>query len=210
LNFGPHELQLMILAIGFYLYDSSLLLYSDEAVLTSAGDRWSATLPNGRFLLRGRTLLILNPFFPHRPAFRLSGDRQRPGNGGAVTGWSGIPVLLRPLTPAVLTAGVALFLLLPLGLFSALGVWTVVVAVILLYGSLFVALTMLFRRRREFDLRGRRFAGFAFECIACPPFGVNMIRRFALATTVAEPFTAAAHRLLDAAALHAINGAHEP
>jgi hypothetical protein len=47
--------------------------------------------------------------------------------------------------------------------------------------------------------RNKRFFGFAFECLACPPFGVNMIRRITLADRVTEPLPVAGARLLDAA-----------
>ena len=63
------------LAVFFYLYDSTVLLYSNEAVLAcDSRRRWSAATGMAGFLLAGRTLCLLNPFTPHWPSFRLRWD----------------------------------------------------------------------------------------------------------------------------------------
>jgi hypothetical protein len=43
-----------------------------------------------------------------------------------------------------------------------------------------------------------RFLGFAFECLACPPFAVNIVRRITLAERISEAVPLAGVRLLDA------------
>jgi hypothetical protein len=183
-----------------YLYDSSVLLYSNEAVLTCDGKgRWSARTGFAGFLLAGRTLCVLGPFTPHRPAFRLSWDFNSLEPKSGQTQWSERARALNALMPTTLAAGLALFMVLPLGMFTALGAYAVIPALILLYGSIIISLVLVRRRRMLIAPDGRRFLALAFECLACPPFGVNMVRRSTLGLSITEPLPLAAARLLDVA-----------
>jgi len=42
MNLVPLEAQLLILAVLFYIYDSSVLLFSNEGVITPSWKNWSA------------------------------------------------------------------------------------------------------------------------------------------------------------------------
>ena len=191
-----YETELLALALLLYLYDSSVLLYSNEGVMTCARDgRWSASTGWIGFVLAGRSLCMLNPFTPHRPAFRLSWDFKTLPTGDP--GWTELVTPVMGVGIFSLIAALALFVLLPIGLLTALGAYAVVPAVVLLYGSIVWALIRV-RRRKILAHRGKRFVGFAFECLACPPFGVNMIRRLTLSDPVTEPLPVAGARLLDA------------
>jgi hypothetical protein len=192
-----YEIELLGLAVIFYLYDSSLLLYSNEGILTIDGARrWSAPPGWVGLILAGRRLCMLNPFTPHRPAFRLRWNFDILEPATADMSWSARAQELEALAPLTLTAGVALFVLLPVGLLSPLGALLVVPAVILLYASIGTALFQLHRRKMLASAGRKRFIGFAFECLACPPFGVNMIRRLGLAERIREPLPLAGARLL--------------
>ena len=194
-----YEIGLFGLAVFFYLYDSTVLLYSNEAVLAcDSRRRWSAATGMAGFLLAGRTLCLLSPFTPHWPSFRLRWDYnslvQAPPSP-----WMERAQESKVLAPTTLTAAIGLYVLLPLGMFTALGAYAVIPALILLYGSIIVSLYLV-RRRKILVAPGRmRFLSLAFECMACPPFGVNMVRRTTLACRTAEPLPLAAVRLLDAA-----------
>lgn len=193
-----YEIGLFGLAVFFYLYDSTVLLYSNEAVLASDIRRhWSAATGMAGFLLAGRTLCVLSPFTPHRPSFRLRWDfnslAQAPHSQ-----WMDRAHELKVLAPTTLTAAMGLYVLLPLGMFTALGAYAVIPALALLYGSIIVSLFLVRRRKILITPGGTRFLALAFECIACPPFGVNMVRRTTLGIGIAEPLPLAAVRLLDA------------
>jgi len=192
-----YEIELLGLAVIFYLYDSSLLLYSNEGILTIDGARrWSAPPGWAGLILAGRRLCMLNPFTPHHPAFRLRWNFDTLEPAIVDMSWSARAQELKALAPLTLTAGVALFVLLPVGLLSPLGALFVVPAVILLYASIGTALFQLHRRKMLASAGRKRFIGFAFECLACPPFGVNMIRRLGLAERIMEPLPLAGARLL--------------
>ena len=192
-----YQVELFALAVFLYLYDSTALLYANEAVLTCAGpNRWIASWGWSGFLIAGRTVCMLNPLAPHRPSFRL---RWNPGHietGSADVIWPDCTRTLQGIARPVVFAGIALFVLLPLGMFSALGVYVIVPAVILLYGSAVFALVRLFRVRSQLGMNRRRLWSLAFECLACPPFAVNLQRRISLSRVIAEPLPIAAARLL--------------
>jgi hypothetical protein len=192
-----YEVELLGLAVIFYLYDSSLLLYSNEGILTVDGARrWSAPPGWVGLVFAGRRLCMLNPFTPHHPAFRLSWNFATLEPATVDLSWPARAQALEGLAPLTVTAGVALFILLPAGLLSSLGELLVVPAVILLYASIGAALIQLHRRKILASAGRKRLIGFAFECLACPPFGVNMIRRLTLAERISEPLPLAGARLL--------------
>jgi hypothetical protein len=194
-----YETELLALAVLFYLYDSSALLYSNEAILTcDSAQRWSATTGWKGLVFAGRSPCLLNPLTPYRPSFRLNWDFDRLEPEAKDRIWNRRAQEFTGIAPFTVTAWIALFLILPLGMFTELGRYAVIPAVILLYGSILLALFQL-HRKRILAARGRRhFWGFAFECMACPPFGVNMVRRITLADRIAEPMPLAAVRLLNA------------
>jgi hypothetical protein len=84
-------------------------------------------------------------------------------------------------------------------MFTSLGPYAIVPALVLLYGSLLLGLIQLRRLGISATLGRRRFWGIVFESIACPPFGVNMVRHITLANRIHEPLPLAAARLLSAA-----------
>jgi hypothetical protein len=193
-----YEIGLFGLAVFFYLYDSTVLLYSNEAVLACDRRlRWSAATGWAGFLFAGRTVCLLSPFTPHRPSFRLRWDYnslvQAPPSP-----WMDRAQELKVLAPTTLSAAIGLYVLLPLGMFTALGAYAVIPALVLLYGSLGVSLFLVRRRKILIAPGWTRFLSLAFECMACPPFGVNMVRRTTLVCRIAEPLPLAAVRLLDA------------
>ena len=195
-----YEAQLFLLAVLFYLYDSSVLLYSNEAVLTcDRAQRWTATTGRAGLIFAGRALRVLNPFTPHRPSFRLSWNFHSLESSVSDRGWSERARDLDALAPMTLTAGIALYGLLPLGLFTALGAYAILPALAALYGSTLLALRQVHRQKLLVAFGRNHFVGFAFECLACPPFAVNMVRRVTLAKRISEPLPMAAARLLDAA-----------
>jgi hypothetical protein len=194
-----YEVELLALAIIFYLYDSSVLLYSNEAVFACDGTkRWSATSGWTGFVFAGRFLCILNPFTPHKPSFRLRWEFDALPEAKDPS-WSERAQRHSVLAPWTLTGGIALFVLLPIGMFTSLGRYLVIPALFLLYGSTLLALFKLRRSESLATLSRRRYWGLAFECIACPPFAVNMVRRITLADQIGESVPVAAVRLLDAA-----------
>jgi hypothetical protein len=192
------ELQLIALAALLWLSDSALLLYADEVVFSCRGrSGWRVSTGLRRFLIRGRQLCLLNPFAFYRPSVRLRWNiHAAEEDTQADTAWSSELHRFSVAAPCSVTAFVGLFVLLPLGLFTPLGARAILPAVVLVYGCIAAALLVIRLRCRMPAFSKLQFAGFAFECLACPPFGISTVRRAALRTQVSEPLTHAAVRLL--------------
>lgn len=171
------EVLLMLVAAGLYLYDSALLLHINEGVVTpKRGGGWRVRFGSSHLSFRGKELYVPSPFLPHRPGFRLLWDLpSRSMEARSV--WKARRELFKPVVPLVWAMAFALFVLLPLGLFSVLGDWILLLALAVLYLGSAGALLWLGTRRRQLGMSARQFGILAFELLACPPFAVNVIRR---------------------------------
>lgn len=189
------EVLLMALAIGLYLYDSALLLHFDEAVLVPAGrSRWLVRFGSDKLRLMGKELLLPNPLLPHRPLYRLSW-RIPPVPAALDDQWAARRTLFKRLAPLAWGMALALFVLLPLGLFTWLGTPLLLAALLLLYINTVVALSWIARNRTRLGLSRKHLTLLAFESLVCPPLALNLIRRISLAMPVREDLMVAAERL---------------
>jgi len=188
------EVALMLLALGLYLYDSALLLHINEGVITPRRGGWRLRFGSSHVTLRGRELYLPSPFLPHRPGFRLLWHL-RPGATDAPDTWEARRKLFRPVAPLVWAMACALFVLLPLGLFSFLGDWVLLLAVALLYAGIAGALLWLAMKRKELGLSARQLGSLAFELVACPPFAVNVVRRVSVEMPLDADLALAARQL---------------
>ena len=185
----------MALAIGLYLYDSTVLLYFDEGIVLPAGrDRWLVRFGSGNVRLMGKDLFLPNPLLPHRPLYRLSW--RIPALPARADGkWQERRALFRSLAPMTWGMALALFVLLPLGLFSRLGEPMLLAALVLLYLSILAALSWVAFHRVRLPLPAKMLVLLAMECLVCPPFALNLVRTISLAMPVAEDLAVAARTL---------------
>ena len=187
----------MAFVIGLYLYDSTLLLYANEGILTLAGNsKWSVTFGSRSYQILGKDVFIPNPFLPHRPMFRLSWSFEGKAPKGDER-WLDHVSAIRPLMPLVWCMAVALFVLLPLGFSTTLGDRMLLAAITLLYSCIIAALGWIWFKRPAFKLSGKRFAILAFEVLVCSPFALNLIRKVSLELPVGEDLVQAGARLMD-------------
>ncbi|MEO8808294.1 MAG: hypothetical protein ABI433_19605 [Burkholderiaceae bacterium] len=183
-----------------------MLLAGNEAVLRRGWrGRWQARFGALRWRLGSREPYLPNPFTPHRPQFRLAWRFDGLGARSMAAQPVQVPPELASLTPFVCGSWLSLFVLLPLGLFTNLGSAFVVAAIVALYLSTTAALLRLWRLRKGLKLSNRQFSQITFESLACPPFGINLIRRLCARLRGAEDFVSAAERLLEPADLHELH-----
>ncbi|MBL8532534.1 MAG: hypothetical protein JNL33_01660 [Betaproteobacteria bacterium] len=188
------EVLLMAAILGLYLYDSAQLLYRNEAVLIPAGQNdWIVGFGSEHLGVLRKELYIPNPLLMHRPMFRMSWQLE--GNDAA-TSLAQPPVrAFFPLAPLVWSMAIALFVFLPVGFFTRLGEPVLLLALVLLFTSILLALAWTWAHRGELQLSARRFLGLAFESLVCPPFALNLIRHLSMATPMSEDLIHAARRL---------------
>ncbi len=189
------ELLLMAVAAGLYVYDSSLLLYSNEGILTRKGRRdWHVSFGSNQFRLMGKEVYVPNPLFPHRPLYRLLWDAQRePGTVDA--SWDARGALFRPLMPLVWGMAVAAFVLLPLGFFTRLGEPMLIAALVVLYLNIIATLTWLGINRSAYGLSRQRLLVLAFESLVCSPLALNLIRKVSAGIPISEDLVTVAQQL---------------
>lgn len=191
------EVWLVVVALGFYLWDGCLLLTADEGLLTPDGAGWRVILGHPDLRLGRRHLVILGPLSFLRPVYRLGWDLAGAGTkAGEERECPPPPLPTMPVTaglalklPLVMLA-LGLYLLLPLGLFTALGSWGLGLALGFIYVSLVALLVWLWRQRLALGLSPRTCLGWALEYLCCPPFALNLWRRLSLAQSVAQPVAA--------------------
>lgn len=191
------EAALVLLAWALYLFDSARLLAANEAVLRPHGAGWRAAFGSLRWKIRGKEPYLPNPWTPHAQMYVLRWDWARPGGSAALAPRPE----LRVFAPFVLFSGICLLVVMPLGFATRLGSVVAVAAVVAMYLSNLAALAVLVHRRKRLGLGGRQTVGLVVECLACPPFAINLVRRLCALRPLKDDFVAASTRLLPAAVL---------
>ncbi len=199
-----YETWFGLVVAALYLKDALLLLRPDEAVLEHAGrGRWEARFGARHWKLAGREVWLPNLFTPHRAVFRLSWRMEGEAPAAPAAQQVAVPRELQRLAPFVWVAWAALFVLLPLGLYTRAGSALTLAAIVLLYANNLVALGLAYRWRERLGIGRRPLLQTALECLACAPYSVNLVRRLCSLMPVREDFVQAADRLLDAESLEA-------
>jgi hypothetical protein len=185
-----------------YLYDSALLLAANEALLAPGRKgRWHALFGAQGFQVRGKEPLLPNPLLPHRPLYRFSWDTA--GLTGPSEPWSAAHDRYAILAPSVWLMLAALFILIPMGLLSSLGSFAIVAGLVVFYANAMLALTLVWLKRVEYQVSGKRLAALAFESLSCPPFALNLVRHLSLGSQARADFATMVEQYLSGAERHA-------
>jgi hypothetical protein len=178
------EILLPLVALACYLFDSSLLLYSNELVYGRHRDEWRHDVASP-VVLFGRQLWLPNPLFPERPSFRIhwtATDARPEGEDLEALG-----VFLRALRPLALPIQGMLWLLigLPIELWcfgAGLGLLALFATFYLLIG---LSLGYIYYQRRSLGLSRRGFLSLSLDVLACAPFAINLVRKLCLRRSLA-------------------------
>jgi hypothetical protein len=172
-----NNLLLFMGAVGFYIYDSAMLLYNDELVLHVDRYGWKVMADSG-FAVRGRRLVVPNPLLPHQALFRvhwatITTDKSREH----VAGLTHFVNSLREMRSGMLLL-LGLFVLgLPLALFIFKSPEVLLACLGAIYIMVAVLLIRLYQHRRVFELSEKAFASLAIEALLCTPLALNLVRK---------------------------------
>ncbi len=196
------EIALMLVLVGLYLYDSLLLLETNQAVVIRCWRNWGFGFGAQRWRLAGKEPYLPNPLTPWRRLYVLRWDMvvtQREAEAKAVEDPLPTRHQLDALTLPMTGIAAALFLLLPLGFFSSAGLLALVAAVIIFYVSTLLALWLAYRMRAagELQVSSKSFGALAFQSLICPPFALNLVRKLSMKTADSPDFLATANVLFD-------------
>lgn len=174
------EVALPLGAIAFYLYDSAMLLYGNELVFVRQRGRWHATGGLEGYV-GSRRLCLPALFRPSALVFRVLW-KEADTREAAPAQWLA-DSFVAALTPLKwLSASLLLILLIPLPLISIF--WgaglPLLIVFALSYLLVLVAVALIYRRRAWLQLDTKEFRKLAFDCLACPPFAINMVRKLTL------------------------------
>jgi uncharacterized membrane protein SirB2 len=191
----------MLLASALYVYDALILLASNEALLVRQGRGWRAVFGSHRWRLAGKEPCAPGLLAPHRPIVRLAWQFA----GQPAAAWPRqqmpLPVGLGGLALCAWLSGLTLFVLLPLSLFGQLGTWITLGVIGLLYAVNLSALVLLYRIHRRLQVPAGKYWSVAFECLVCPPFCINLVRRACEWQGLKDDFLQASGALLTPPAL---------
>jgi hypothetical protein len=166
--------------VAFYLYDSALLLYHNEIVLV--GRRNGCRVSGGStFELRGKHVFLPNPFFPHRPLFRLSWPQYGEFSGGAHNVQSRrLTVALSAIAPWMILLLFLFAIALPYTLFVSQSIEALLVWIVAVYTAIIFTLLHVYRHRKALNLSRRAVASIALDALLCAPFALNIVRKIGL------------------------------
>ncbi len=190
------EVQLFFLAALFYVYDSALLLFVNEGVLTPSRNGWSIKTGNTGFTIRGKNLIFPNLFLPHRPVFCLSWNYKNPVSTSTVI-WDIERSLYSTFVPMVYGMAIALFLILPAVLFLNRSDIALLICLALIYvNSLLTGVVLFFSRERLQLTRSKSWSIF-LECLLCPPLTINVVRKISTQKVLHSSLVTAGITLLE-------------
>jgi len=175
------ELQMLLLAVGLYAFDSLLLLYPNEGVLTVIGkDKWKVKFGSDNTRVRGKEILFPNLLLPHRPVFKLSWDYEGAKLAASVVNWDAQKLLFKELALPVYFIGAAQFMIFPYVIFFYLTDVSIICSLVFLYLSIFFSLILIYRKRDSFHISKSKYFSLCFECLVCPPVAFNLVRKLSL------------------------------
>jgi len=192
------EVWLPVGAIGLYLFDSVLWLYSNELIFQHRGGKWiCAGIP--ALLVAGRRVYFPNPLNPGTPQFKVrwsESDRRMEQEGAAE-----LDEFFHALLPIeyLVNTLLVILLILPVELLLFGTGTELLVLMAAFYLVIVVALVCIFERRRQLRLTGRAFAALCFDSLACSPFAVNLVRKLSLRRSLAGNPIAFAARSFESA-----------
>lgn len=190
------EVKVIALAFALFIFDSLLLLYVNEGILTAKGRKdWRILFGSEAAGLRGQNLFLPNPFALHQPLFRLSWHFDKNG----VTpqeDWQNRRCIFRTLTPMIYGLAISLFGIMPLVLFLSPSDSLLLLSLALLYLNLVGCLAWVYWNRRVIGLSNKKLFSLCFECVVCPPIALNLVRRLSLQTQSNQDLISVAYNLL--------------
>lgn len=190
------EVQLLVLAGLFYVYDSALLLYVNEGTLSPTRKGWSVKTGDTGFTLRGKNLVFPNLLLPHRPVFRLSWNYKHPAITPKVA-WDTEKSLYSAFIPMVYGMALTLFFTLPAVLFFNRSDIALLSCLALIYLNAVLTGIVLFFSRQQLQLSKSKCWSIFLECLLCPPLTINVIRKISTQRAPLDSLVAAGVSLLE-------------
>lgn len=195
------EILLAVGVVGFYLVDSTMLLYANELVYLHNRGRWSFVTAPSQWQVAGRYLHLPNLFTPQQATFRVnwsaSAARESHEQAGATE--QQLLATVDSLRYLVQLLALLLLIVVPVTLVIAGTGMAFLLALGLVYAVIIALLVKVYLRREVFQLSGWSFAKLAFDSLACAPLALNLVRKLTLRRTLTGDPISFAQTRFDAA-----------
>lgn len=187
--------------VVLYLFDSALLVYHNEIVLTGTRGGWLVS-GGSAFELGGRRVFLPHPLCVHRPLFRLAWSvsevRQ---DESALPGLLRVSQALRDIAPWTMALLLLFAMGLPCVLFALHAMAWLLAWLVSVYALIVGMLVHVYLRREALGLSGRAVAAIALDAMLCAPFALNTVRKIGLQQQFALDLREVATHLLSASSL---------
>ena len=175
------EILLLIGILGFYLYDSLMLLYFNEVVFSLGFNGWVVSNPIGRWRIAGRKPYIPNPIVPFSPIFRLTWSKENMGIGeNNIDEFNIFLKELKSIGYPVIALMYLIFLCIPIALLKFGAGMQLLIIMCSIYLTIGFALILIYRKRDLLKITNKVYWSIVFDAIACPPFSINIVRKISL------------------------------
>lgn len=175
----PFEIWVFLVAIGFYLYDSAILLNANELIISKFFSKYSINFPSDRLRFNKRIIYLPNPLTPFNHIRKISWSRSQSEEK------IDNPVLPNNtyLRLSTFTIFYLMVLVFPVCIWeTGLGNSSLLV-LILIYLGIINILGYVYYKKNSFQITKREFLSIAFESLSCPPFALNILRKISLKNT---------------------------
>ena len=171
-----------LLVVGLYLFDCTVPLARGQALLERAGRSWTLSFGNPHYVIRGKTVAVLNPLTPCTPAFKTLPLVALRRDGSVSPSRAARAIALLRM-PALLQFGLVLIVI-PVTIAWYPG-WPFLAGLALAYLNLCVMLVIAFAGVRRAQARpANHLLSVAFASIVCLPLSVNLHRRICMSFTL--------------------------
>lgn len=177
MNLISTDIQLILLAVLLFLYDSSHLIYINETVLTCSNNKWNFINDRNLMNIRGKGLYISNPISLHKAEYILNwkfDDLDFIQENDIPNFNRKIKILLNILA---FTSWFLIFLCLPYLLFFYKTDFNLIICTIFIYTVSAITGMLMIVCHEKLNLTRKKAINLALEFIFCPPFNANVIRK---------------------------------
>ena len=196
-HFLSTESQLILAALVFYFYETSILIFENEALLSYSGkNNWIVKSARNGLSFGGKYLFIPNFFMLHRPIYRLNWDLIDL-NLDLPADFEKNKLFFSDLNFVVYGSAISIFFFLPVGLFLKQNNSTLLLILCNIYLNSSIAIYLLYKNSKKLNIDSKVIRKLAIECFLCPPVTMNLIRRLSLNKPVGITSLNAAYNFSD-------------
>ena len=185
--------------VGFYLFDSAMLLYVNELVFVEKSGKWAFGRPESGWRMLGKNLYVPNPLTPNYPLFRVCWMVSSAINEHQedIEKLQHFLNEISPLRYMTFSLFVLLLIELPIVLLAFGTGLALLLSLGVIYCTISAMLILVYRQREKLGLSGKTFAKLAFDSFACAPFALNLVRKITLHRSLTGDPIFFAHQVLD-------------